>query len=173
MKNINTILAVLLVILSATSYAQNNRTTISYKDFDPSIPVKGDLFLKNDDLDKFVGSYVWEENGVKMVINFNKVEETGPYDEGTMTIQVLKGAPILFNNGKKIARDLCLVGSMDISNSNIVTCQYMVNFHSSVFIEIVYIDSNTLVLRKGARSADFSDKEKNWLPYNSTFKKQI
>ena len=155
------IVSLFLLVFSSSSYAQ--KKIISHKDLKIEMIEPG-MLIQNNDLDKFVGKYFWEEGDQKLVVEFSETEAPTRMGGMQVFIQMLMAEYKILRDGKNVPVDdkkFALMGGTSDDGKKVIF--YVSNNKplSSVQINLIYLDRDSLSLQKDKTSGDFNETDKN------------
>lgn len=147
MKKLIILFAILFAF--ANCFSQTQLTKISIKEAGSKVP-KGNTYIENEYLNKFVGSWQWEKGDKKLTVTFTKNDQTTRLADGPLIIQAIKGDYQLYENKQKVSLDskkYNLYGTTESDTDPVLFRIPKNNKFTFTYLELVYIDKNTLQLR--------------------------
>lgn len=127
---------------------------------------KGFIKIDNDYYDKFIGTWIWEKDGKRLLIEFQSQDISFANGDAKVTLKQLKGKCIYYENGKKVEMDKSRTDLFGITYNNpnqvIISIINLDMFANSTKIELNYISENELRFQYAKR---VKEESKRKIPY--------
>jgi hypothetical protein len=173
MKNL---LMLIFIFLSIICYGQKH---ISYKD-QVTHRIKGKVYVDNNDLDKYVGTYTARYKGKILSFKFDKVTAERISGKTTFVNQYLSATRHILVEGKAIPFDdtefkLQYGGNLP---ENVNKVKFFIPKRSSLIVyDLIYLDAKRVNLRQGHSEGGLDvitpeERERAYLPVNIILTKE-